>query len=328
MIYKAFLNRQEITGFPVKGKETSEIWGGNTLLWQKIPIEKFKFRLTPKTANSFGVSGEHVTIEFTDNQGNKKSVNYGNQLANIDCSKVYLKCPLKYTQYVTIWGAKLNLCFTNTLISRIYSPLPRSMNREFVGLIFEECHELKNISQNLLKNLTDLKRTIRLFRNSGIRNIPGGLFDNCLNLEEAQETFEGTDIKYVPSDLSSKNPKLKQVYGLFMSCSNLSYSNSGFLSTQPLIDVFGVFAYCGSLTSVNSDFAKNAQPENAISPNRMFRGCFYGDQNLQSAPNFYNDFPNTKNENVAGCYYGCKKLNFYASLPEEWTQYLKTWDVE
>ena len=34
MIYKAFLNRQEITGFPVKGKETSEIWGGNTLLWK------------------------------------------------------------------------------------------------------------------------------------------------------------------------------------------------------------------------------------------------------------------------------------------------------
>lgn len=38
MIYKAFLNRQEITGFPVKGKETKEIWGGNTLLWRKDDI--------------------------------------------------------------------------------------------------------------------------------------------------------------------------------------------------------------------------------------------------------------------------------------------------
>lgn len=35
MIYKAFLNRQEITGFPVNGKETTEIYGGNTLLWKK-----------------------------------------------------------------------------------------------------------------------------------------------------------------------------------------------------------------------------------------------------------------------------------------------------
>ena len=28
MIYKAFLNRQEITGFPVKGKETKEVHTG------------------------------------------------------------------------------------------------------------------------------------------------------------------------------------------------------------------------------------------------------------------------------------------------------------
>lgn len=49
MIYKAFLNRQEITGFPVKGKETSEIWGGNTLLWKKElgtqgEIERYNLR--------------------------------------------------------------------------------------------------------------------------------------------------------------------------------------------------------------------------------------------------------------------------------------------
>lgn len=35
MIYKAFLNRQEITGFPVKGKDITEIYGGDTLLWKK-----------------------------------------------------------------------------------------------------------------------------------------------------------------------------------------------------------------------------------------------------------------------------------------------------
>lgn len=35
MIYKAFLNRQEITGFPVKGKDTTKIYGGNILLWEK-----------------------------------------------------------------------------------------------------------------------------------------------------------------------------------------------------------------------------------------------------------------------------------------------------
>lgn len=35
MKYKAFLNRQEITGFPVKGKDITKIYGGDILLWEK-----------------------------------------------------------------------------------------------------------------------------------------------------------------------------------------------------------------------------------------------------------------------------------------------------
>lgn len=35
MIYRAFANGEEITGFPINGAETKEIWGGDTLLWKK-----------------------------------------------------------------------------------------------------------------------------------------------------------------------------------------------------------------------------------------------------------------------------------------------------
>lgn len=42
MIYKAFLNRQEITGFPVKGKDTTKIYGGDILLWEKSGIPPMK----------------------------------------------------------------------------------------------------------------------------------------------------------------------------------------------------------------------------------------------------------------------------------------------
>lgn len=35
MIYRAYLNQQEITSFFLDGVETDEIWGGSTLLWQK-----------------------------------------------------------------------------------------------------------------------------------------------------------------------------------------------------------------------------------------------------------------------------------------------------
>lgn len=34
-IYRAYANREEITGFPINGVETQEIWGGDTLLWKK-----------------------------------------------------------------------------------------------------------------------------------------------------------------------------------------------------------------------------------------------------------------------------------------------------
>lgn len=49
MIYKAFLNRQEITEFPVKGKDVSKIYGGNTLLWEKEQIKE-----------AFSVRGAHI----------------------------------------------------------------------------------------------------------------------------------------------------------------------------------------------------------------------------------------------------------------------------
>ena len=43
MIYKAFLNRQEITGFPVEGKDTTKIYGGD--------IAMGKIRDTPNERN-------------------------------------------------------------------------------------------------------------------------------------------------------------------------------------------------------------------------------------------------------------------------------------
>lgn len=44
MIYKAFLNRQEITGFPVNGIETTEIYGGDTLLWKRAILFQIVLR--------------------------------------------------------------------------------------------------------------------------------------------------------------------------------------------------------------------------------------------------------------------------------------------
>lgn len=80
MIYKAFLNRQEITGFPVKGKETSEIWGGNTLLWKKeqpqIPF-----------SNSIGFGSPNPNKIYVTVHGNK-IISYSHYISGMGSGKV------------------------------------------------------------------------------------------------------------------------------------------------------------------------------------------------------------------------------------------------
>ena len=64
MIYKAFLNRQEITGFPVNGIETTEIYGGDTLLWKKGNTLPNSFTLTVTDALTYHVPPSSFYIAF------------------------------------------------------------------------------------------------------------------------------------------------------------------------------------------------------------------------------------------------------------------------
>lgn len=68
MIYKAFLNRQEITGFPVKGKDVSKIYGGNILLWEKsgkLPMKEICCA-TGKTYWSPDTSKPYVSYDVVE----------------------------------------------------------------------------------------------------------------------------------------------------------------------------------------------------------------------------------------------------------------------
>ena len=64
MIYKAFLNRQEITGFPVNGKETTEIYGGDVLLWKKGETPPNDFSLAVTDALTYYVPPSSFNIAF------------------------------------------------------------------------------------------------------------------------------------------------------------------------------------------------------------------------------------------------------------------------
>ena len=65
MIYKAFLNRQEITGFPVKGKDVNKIYGGNILLWEKGEQIKEPFTVEayfPSNSKNGVINGNRFSI--------------------------------------------------------------------------------------------------------------------------------------------------------------------------------------------------------------------------------------------------------------------------
>lgn len=87
MIYKAFLNRQEITGFPVKGKETSEIWGGNTLLWKKEKARKPFTVIAYHTDENPVTNGNQIFARFMFS--NKR--NYGWAFVNYESPYINTK---------------------------------------------------------------------------------------------------------------------------------------------------------------------------------------------------------------------------------------------
>lgn len=81
MIYKAFLNRQEITGFPVKGKETSEIWGGDILLWKKNQVKKYFTVETylPSSRLEYITNGNYFSTRVTLPSSTEKWATFNNK---------------------------------------------------------------------------------------------------------------------------------------------------------------------------------------------------------------------------------------------------------
>lgn len=80
MIYRAYLNQQEITSFFLDGVETDEIWGGNTLLWKKeqpqIPF-----------SNSIGFGSPNLNKVYVTVHGNK-IISYSHYISGMASGKV------------------------------------------------------------------------------------------------------------------------------------------------------------------------------------------------------------------------------------------------
>ena len=51
---------------------------------------------------------------------------------------------------------------------------------------------------------------------------------------------------------------------------------------------------------------------------RGFENEFFNCTNLREAPNYYERYPNLESRKAQDCYYNCRRLSFYSSLPNDW----------
>lgn len=67
MKYRAFANGKEINNFYLGGQETSQIWGGNTLLWEKCKTNMYTYTYSwNSTYPSSNKVGPGIKTEYMD----------------------------------------------------------------------------------------------------------------------------------------------------------------------------------------------------------------------------------------------------------------------
>ena len=326
MIYKAFLYRQEITGFPVKGKETSEIWGGNTLLWEKSSMQDY-FKFEYESVITFMIKGSNISVDWGD--GMKESFANEYQDTNFNNNvKFITHTPISEGRHISeIRGIDLEVrfgdsrpghVFSSTALTKVLSPLPRCTSN-YLPYLFYGCKNLESVTEDLFKNCKNATNALETFMaTSKLKNIPGKLFDYIPKLKEAVWTFRESGLESVPGKLFSKCEEMNGAAGCFSYCGNLKTTGDGLLSKQKMIVMHSIFSHCPNLVKVNDDLFANADPFSSENDNG-FHGVFYGCAELLQAPNFYQKFPTLTDPKRTGlCYYECKKLPFYASLPERW----------
>lgn len=327
MIYKAFLNRQEITGFPVKGKETSEIWGGNVLLWKKETKPKGIFKFEYYQTVEFGVQGTELNVDWGD--GTSEYLGDKHREANLysEDGNGYLKHTAESRRYIaTITGNIVNMKFGTMPgikhyadgILRVLSPLPATCNKFYSSIcnfLFYKCLNLQSVPENLFELVPDIESMAFTFCDTNLYSYPDTMFDYLPNLKKVDSVFGGSTIENVSGKMFSKCTKLKEASSLFSDCEKLTNVEQGFLSTQKLNYFIDNFSRCKNLVKVGSDFLQNVDIKNA---ERGFETEFFNCTNLREAPNYYERYPNLESRKAQDCYYNCKRLSFYSSLPNDW----------
>ncbi len=239
--------------------------------------------------------------------------------------------------------ANVSRMFKNTAITGQIPPylFYGGENIELAYECFMGCKNLDSIiPKTLVQDQKNLKQIHNMFSDSGvIGNIPEELLANNVELTNINYLFSGCNgiIGNVPGNLFSKNINITSFRGVFRGCNITSIDENLFSNNASATDFVNVFRECKKLKSIpNNLFANNVE---ALEFNDCFRECillealpnnlfdnnnkatnftetFYGCINLQGTViNLWDTNPNAVGNQ---CFYDCKKLDNYSSIPTDW----------
>lgn len=346
MIYKAFLNRQEITGFPVKGVETDEIWGGDVLFWKKseeVASNVFIFEWKDEITFALKGNGE-VTVENS----------YGYSTTSPKSTSVrqfkYQKSGVYKTKLTLQANVKFILSFVNKKIqdnsttyhyesslTRILSAIPVNISRVTTNASFafytpDFCVTGPNtnapyfyeVPEKLFQYHKKFTTIDYAFYNCvNFKKIPTKLLDGMTELESVENTFRRTSIIEIPENLFYDCTKIHLFSNTFGN-TDITEIPAGLFATQKEPNTFtGCFRgtkitrVSAELFSWISNIPKDDWPSSTISFQETFMDCAelrYVDDNLLSF--MITNTSWTYWIRIAKIFSGCSKM---ANAPKLWT---------
>ena len=198
------------------------------------------------------------------------------------------------------------------------SIIPKTLFQDLKNLkqihsMFQDSGVIGSIPEELLTNNEELNNINYLFSgcNGIIGNIPGNLFSTNVNITSFRGVFRGCNVSSIDEDLFSNNVSATHFVNVFRECKNLeSVPSNLFANNVEALQFNDCFRECTSLETLPNDlFANNNKATN-------FTETFYGCINLQG--NAINLWETNLNAVGNQCFYDCKKLDNYSSIPTDW----------
>lgn len=356
MIYRAYAGGKEINDFYTGGKETKEIWGGDTLLWRKGEENFSGFRVRVRTkVNSYG----RAFFEFGATEGTftvqiegEEKIIYENCKENY-----YLQIPstanyspnIYIDRTITFKGdlKKLNaLHGDNGRILQILDPFPVGLKAANAKTFFYEQRLLEYICPKVFKNIAEEMNKETYYANyflytESLKNIPADLFAGLSITGNIDNMFQYSGIEEIPEGLlAGFNPK--GTIGVFENCKNLKKIPEHLFSSFLQCEQFRyTFSGCESLEYIPEHIFENCS--NVQSFENVFRGCkalthipqklfinntmasdfvnaFCDCESLLSIPGKLFSYSNAPRIKVAHIWNGCKNIT---EVPED-IFYVKT----